>query len=85
MSSMLESCYGHDMANLQVKDVPEELHQKLRRVAKRRRTTMREIILEAVRREVSQEEFVARLRRRRAVNLGRPAAEFLREARRERE
>jgi hypothetical protein len=46
---------------------------------------MRELVLEAVQRELSSEEFVARLRRRRAVDLGRPAAEFLREARRERE
>jgi hypothetical protein len=73
------------MANLQVKDVPEDLHQKLRRCAKRRRTTLREIVLEAVRREVSQEEFVSRLRRRRPVELGRSAAELLHEARRERE
>jgi len=73
------------MANLQVKDVPEDLHRKLRRCAKRRRTTMRELILEAVQREVSHEEFVARLRRRRPVDLGSPAAEFLRQARRERE
>jgi plasmid stability protein len=73
------------MANIQVKNVPEELHRRLRRSARRRRTTMRELILDAVQRELSSEEFVTRLRRRRAVDLGRPAAEFLREARRERE
>lgn len=72
------------MANLQVKDIPEDLHRKLRRCAKRRRTTLREIVIEAVRRETSQEEFVARLRRRQSVELGRSAAKFLREARRER-
>lgn len=73
------------MANLQVKDVPEELHRRLRRSARRRRTTMRELILGAIQRELSHEEFVARLGRRRPVDLGRPAAEFLREARAERE
>lgn len=73
------------MANLQIKDVPEELHGRLRRCAKRRRTTMRDIVLEAIQRELSHEAFVARLRRRRPVSLRRPAAEFLREARRERE
>ena len=73
------------MANIQVKNVPEELHRRLRRCARRRRTTMRELVLEAVQRELSTEEFIARLRRRRSVDLGRPAAEFLREARRERQ
>jgi hypothetical protein len=73
------------MPNFQVKDVPEALHRKLRRCAKRRRTTMRELILAAVEREVSHDEFVARLERRRRVDLGRPAADFLREVRRERE
>lgn len=82
---MLKACYSHPMPNLQVKDVPEELHRKLRRCAKHRRTTLRQLILDAVEREVSHQEFVARLRRRRPVKLGRPAAEFLREARRERE
>ena len=46
---------------------------------------MRQLVLEAVQRELTTEEFVARLRRRRAVDIGRPAAEFLREARGERE
>jgi plasmid stability protein len=73
------------MGNLQVKNVPDDLHRKLRRCAQRRGTTLREIVLEAVRRELSHEEFVARLRRRRPVDLGRPAANFLREARRERD
>ena len=72
------------MGNLQVKNVPEDLHRKLRRCAQRRGTTLRELILEAVQRELSHEEFVARLRRRRPIDLGRPAAAFLREARRER-
>lgn len=73
------------MANLQVKDVPEELHRRLRRSARRRRTTMRELVLDAIQRELSHQEFVARLRRRRPVDLGRSAAEFLREARAERD
>jgi hypothetical protein len=71
------------MANLQVKDVPVALHRRLRRRARERGTTMREIILAALRRELSHAEFAARVRRRRPVDLGRPAAEFLREARAE--
>jgi plasmid stability protein len=85
MTGMPPACYGHPMANLQVKNVPEPLHQKLRRCAKRRGQTVGEVVLEAVRRELSHEEFVARMRRRRPVDLGRPAAALLREARAERE
>ncbi len=73
------------MGNLQVKDVPDDLHHKLRRCAKRRRTTLRQLVLDAVRRELGHEEFVARLERRKPVALTRPAAELLLEERRERE
>jgi plasmid stability protein len=73
------------MANLQVKNVPDEVHRRLRRCAKRRGQTVREIVLQAVQRELSHEEFAARLRRRRSVDLGRPAADFLREVRSERQ
>jgi plasmid stability protein len=69
------------MGNLQVKNVPADLHRRLRRTARRRGTTLREIVLQAVARELSHEEFAARLRRRRPVDLGRPAAELLREER----
>lgn len=72
------------MANLQVKSVPEEMHRRLRACAARRKQTLRDVILEAVERELSHEEFLARLRRRPRVDLGRPAAELLREARAER-
>lgn len=73
------------MANIQVKGVPDEIHQRLRASAARRGQTIREVVLEAVRRELSHEEFLARLRQRPGVDLGRPAAELLREARAERE
>ncbi|HSL84301.1 MAG TPA: hypothetical protein VLF66_16120 [Thermoanaerobaculia bacterium] len=73
------------MANLQVKNMPEDLHRRLRASATRRGKTVREVVLEAVRREVSQEEFLARLRQRPRVKLARPAAELLAEARGERE
>jgi len=73
------------MGNLQVKNVPADLHRRLRRTARRRGTTLREIVLQAVARELSHEEFAARLRRRRPADLGRPAAELLREERLRRE
>ena len=82
---MLGSCYGHAVANIQVKNVPEELHRRLRRSARKRRTTLREVILGAIEREPSHEGFIARLQRRPPVDLGKSAAEFLREARAGRE
>jgi len=73
------------MANLQVKNVPEALHRKIRAYAKRRGRTVRDLVLEAVAREIQQEEFHARLAKREPVELGRPAARALEEVRAERE
>ena len=65
------------MANLQVKDLPDELHRKLRRRAKLQGRTLRDLVLEAVRRELDRAEFQERLARREPVDLGRPAARSL--------
>jgi plasmid stability protein len=72
------------MANLQVKGVPDEIHRRLRACAARRKQTIGDVVLEAVERELSHEEFLARLRQRPRVDLDRPAAELLQEARAER-
>lgn len=81
---MLQACYGHAMANLQVKDVPEGLHKRLRAYAKRRGRTLRDVVLEAVVRDLERDEFLVRLAKRRPVDLGRGAAETLEEVREER-
>jgi hypothetical protein len=73
------------MANLQVKDVPSTLHRKLREHARKQGRTLRDVVLEAVRREVEREDFRTRLLSRRPVDLGRSAASSLDEVRRERE
>jgi plasmid stability protein len=73
------------MANLQVKNVPEPLHRRLRAYAKRRGRTVRDVVLAAVTREMEQEEFRARLAKREPVDLGRPAARALEDVRRERD
>ncbi|HTD25383.1 MAG TPA: hypothetical protein VK649_00345 [Candidatus Elarobacter sp.] len=73
------------MGNLQVKNVPEALHRKIRAYAKRRGRTLRDVVLEAVNREMEREEFRSRLARRQPVDLGRPAARSLEEIRAERE
>jgi plasmid stability protein len=73
------------VANLQVKDVPDALHRKIRAYAKRKGRTVRDVVLQAVTREVEREEFRVRLAKRQPVNLGRPAARSLDELRAERE
>ena len=69
------------MSNLQVKNVPLELHRRLRGCARRRGTTIREVVLDAVRRELEHERFVKRLENREPVDLGASAAELLAEER----
>jgi plasmid stability protein len=73
------------MANLQVKNVPQSLHRKIRAYAKRRGRTVRDVVLDAVTREIERLEFRTRLAKREAVDLGRPAARTLEEVRAERE
>jgi antitoxin FitA len=73
------------MSNLQVKNVPEALHRKIRAHAKQRGRTVRDFVLQAVLREVEREELRARLAKRAPVDLGRPATRSLEEVRRERE
>jgi plasmid stability protein len=73
------------MANLQVKNVPESLHRKIRAYAKRRGRTVRDVVLDAVTREIERLEFRARLAKREPVDLGHSAARTLEEVRVERE
>jgi len=73
------------MANLQVKNVSEALHRRIRAYAKRQGRTVRDVVLEAVKREIERDEFRARLARREPVALGRPAARSLEEVRADRE
>jgi hypothetical protein len=73
------------MANLQVKNVPEPLHRKIRRLARQEGRTVREFVLDAVGRAIAREEFKQRLQRRARVTLGHSAARSLEEVRDERE
>ena len=69
------------MANLQVKNIPESLHQELRRCAKRRKSTLSEVVLEAIKREIARSTFHDRLVKRLPVELGVSAASLLAEER----
>jgi plasmid stability protein len=82
---MLEACYRHDMANLQVKNVPDDLFRKIRRHAEQEGRTIRDFVLEAVRAKIAREEFAARLRKRTPVQLDRPVAQSIADVRDERD
>ena len=82
---MLPACYCHAVANLQVKDVPEDIHRRLRECARRRGKTLRELVLEALGKELTHDEFEKRLRLRSRVRLSRAAGEVLAEVRAERD
>ncbi len=73
------------MANLQVENIPDELHERLRRCARERNCTLSAAVLAALERELARWEWRARLAERPPTDLGVPAATLLREARAERE
>jgi hypothetical protein len=73
------------MKNLQVKNVPADVHRRIRRLAAQRGQTIRDLVLDSIRRELDRDEFQDRLARRAPVELGRAAARSLDEARAERE
>ncbi len=67
------------MATLQVKNVPEALHERLRRHARERSCTMSAAVLTAVERELTRWEWRARLAQRPETDLGISTAALLRE------
>ena len=79
--------YTRVMATLRINNVPDELHERLRRLARKRNCTMSAIVLTAVEREIERFEWRERMANRPIVDLGpgETAAEALREARAERD
>lgn len=75
------------MANLQVRNVPAELHERLRRHARERNRTMSAVVLSAVERELERWEWQERLAQHPTTDLGVDAATIIAEerARRDRE
>lgn len=56
-----------------MKNVPDSLHRKIQAYAKRRSGTVRDVVLDAVTREIERDAFRARLVKRTPVDLGRTA------------
>ena len=73
------------MANLQVKNIPDELHERLRRHAQERNCTISAAVLIAVERELARWEWRERLSQRPRTDLGVSAADLLHEVRTQRE
>ena len=61
--------------------MPADLHRTLRRYAKQQGRSIRDLVLEAIRRHVEQEQFYERLRSRAPTSLGVSAAEILEQER----
>jgi len=73
------------MASIQVKNIPEKLHNRLRRYAREQECTLGEIVLEAIEREVARREWHKRFSGRPSTRLSTAAAELLEQERRQRD
>lgn len=69
------------MGNLQVKNIPDALHERLRRHARESNLTMSAVVLTALERELARREWRDRLAGRPETDLGAPASALLVEAR----
>ena len=73
------------MGNLQVKNVPDALHDRLRERAAEEGCSLSDFVLRSVEHELSRGEWLRRLRQRPSVNLGVRASELIEEERRSRD
>jgi plasmid stability protein len=85
---MLLSCHYQGMGAIQVKNVPEDLHEALRRRAAREGMDLQSYLLQVIRRELalpSETEWLDELHAQPTVSGLPPAAEMLRPNREDRE
>ncbi|HEY3571989.1 MAG TPA: toxin-antitoxin system HicB family antitoxin [Thermoanaerobaculia bacterium] len=73
------------MANLQVKNLPESLHERLRRYSRKHHRTISDIALEALEREMARREWHDKLSQRPATDLGETVASLLEQERQQRD
>jgi plasmid stability protein len=73
------------MANLQVKNRPEALHERLRSFAQKHHRTISDVALEALEREMARQEWKEKLSQRPATDIGDSAASLLEQERQQRE
>jgi plasmid stability protein len=82
---MPKAGHMHAMANLQVKNVPGTLHQRLRRYAQEHKCTLSDVVLMALERELARGEWHERLAQRSTTDLGVSAASLLEQERQQRQ
>lgn len=81
---MLRARYGGAVGDIWIKNVPEDVHVELRRRVEREGLTIRDYVLELIRRNQEfppRSEWLESLGELERVELGRPAAELIREQR----
>ncbi len=69
------------MANLQVKNVPDDMYERIRWLAKKRNATIRATVLEAVERQIRDEEWQEYWEGLPKSELGYPASKLVSEDR----
>lgn len=69
------------MGNLQVKNIPDDLHERLRCHARENHCSISAIVLAAVERELARRDWRKRLAQRPKTNLGVDASSLLMEER----
>jgi hypothetical protein len=82
---MPTACYGEAVGNLQIKNVPSEIHEKLRARAAEAGMTQRDYVLQLIRRDLARltnQEWFDSLKKYPAVR-GLDSAALVREAREE--
>jgi plasmid stability protein len=85
---MLSACYSHAMGNLQIKNLPDDVHEELRRRAAEQGLSLRDYVVRLIRRDLampSAKEWLAAVDERPRTKLARPVADYIREDREERE
>ena len=73
------------MANLQVKNIPDDLHERLRRHARENGCTMSSVVLTALERELKRLDWQKRLAKHPETYLGVDAATLIAEGRAQRD
>ena len=81
LAIMLLACHAPPMANLQVKNIPDALHDRLRAYARESNSNIGAAVLAAVERELAGWEWRKRLAQRPQTDLGIEATELLWEER----
>ena len=86
---MPAACYGHAVGNLQIKNVPVELHEQVRQRARAKRQSVRDYVLDLIERDLrlpTWEAWLDELHTDEPIDLPEGAAtDIIREAREERD